>query len=202
MDRWWKRIRDGLDRKGWSVVEFERRTGIDRGRLYKYVTGEVDQPRGDAFARMSAALGVNEWWLRTGQGARSNHLPILGVIETGEAWTAETDDAERRYVDFDLEAEDYVALEVAGTSMAPAYRSGDLVICARKPAAAVGSAASNGRRLDCAVQVSGGPGYLKIVIAGKKPGLFTLRSYNPDCPDIVDVPLEWLAPVVWIKRSP
>ena len=202
MDRWWKRIRDELNRKGWSVVEFERRTGIDRGRLYKYVTGEVDQPRGDAFSRMSTALGVNEWWLRTGQGARSNRLPILGTVEAGETWTAHGAGGERNFVDFDLDAEDYVALEVSGTSMSPAYRNGDVVICAKRPNLAVLANEFNGiKRMDCAVQTVEGIGYLKIVMPGKRPGLFTLRSYNPDFADIEDVQLEWLAPVVWIKRS-
>lgn len=196
MDRWWKRVRDELNRKGWSVVEFERRTGIDRGRLYKYVTGEVDQPRGDAFARMSQAMGVNEWWLRTGQGARSNQLPLTGTVGPGEMWQPYTgSEPDRTHVDFDLGGEDHFAFTILGSSMAPAYRNGDIVLCVK-----CNPDFSGGKRVDCAVRTRDGIGYLKSVTQGKRAGLYTLRSYNSDFPDLDDVQLEWLAPVVWIRR--
>ena len=202
MQSWWKRVRDELDRKGWSVVEFERRTGIDKGRLYKYVTGEVVQPRGDAFARMSQALGVNEWWLRTGEGARSSRLPLIGVLSAGEAWEAIPEGGqEARYVDFELNG-DVFAIEVRGSSMSPAYRDGDVVICARRlkvdqrpfdPTSI--------RRRDCAVKTTAGHYYLKYVLPGRGDNTFTLRSYNPDNPDIENVSLEWIAPVAWVRRQ-
>jgi transcriptional regulator with XRE-family HTH domain len=203
MSSWWKRIRDELDRKGWSVVEFERRTGIDRGRLYKYVTGEVAQPRGDAFGRMAEALGVNEWWLRTGEGARSCRLPVIGRLSAGEEWLPlKEEDGEGRHIDFDLDKEDYFAIEVRGSSMAPAYRDGDIVICARhKEAECRTLDPALYRRRDCAVRTADGAGYLKFLIPGRQDGLFTLRSYNPDYPDIENVSLSLIAPVIWIRRG-
>ncbi len=201
MHAWGKRVRDELDRKGWSVVEFERRTGIDKGRLYKYVTGEVVQPRGDAFARMSQALGVTEWWLRTGEGARSSQLPVIGRLSHGDEWhpfapTA----AENGFVDFDLGRVDYFAIEVTGAAMAPAYRDGDVVICSRVD---LGEAreANRYRRRDCVVKTTEGKGYLRWVLPGRSDGSFTLRSYNSDHPDIENVSLAWVAPVVWIRRG-
>ncbi len=203
MHAWWKRVRDELDRKGWSVVEFERRTGIDKGRLYKYVTGEVMQPRGDAFARMSQALGVNEWWLRTGDGARSSRLPVIGRLSGGEEWLPLADTmVDGHYVDFDLMRAEYFAIEVVGSAMAPAYRDGDMVICSRHQAVELsGIDTPNARRRDCVVQTVSGQGYLKSVMLGRGNGLFTLRSYNPDFPDIEDVDLAWIAPVMWIRRG-
>lgn len=203
MHSWWKRVRDELDRKGWSVVEFERRTGIDKGRLYKYVTGEVVQPRGDAFARMSLALGVNEWWLRTGEGARSSRLPVIGRLSAGEQWVALGEGPqENKYVDFDLGSDDFFAIEVVGASMSPAYRNGDMVICARKHTVDPRSTdPAIFRRRDCAVKTVEGAGYLKYVLPGARDGVFTLRSYNPDFSDIENVPLLWIAPVVWIRRG-
>lgn len=204
MVAWWKRVRDELGRKGWSVVEFERRTGIDRGKLYKYVTGEVAQPRGDGFARMSTALGVNEWWLRTGEGVRSCRLPVIGQLSAGEEWLPlGTESGNGRYIDFDLDQEEYFAIEVRGASMSPAYRDGDMVICARRYETAGGRAVDSAlyRRRDCAVCTQDGLGYLKYVIPGKQDGLFTLRSYNPDYPDLENIPLRWIAPVIWIRRG-
>lgn len=203
MHSWWKRVRDELDRKGWSVVEFERRTGIDKGRLYKYVTGEVVQPRGDAFARMSQAFGVNEWWLRTGDGARSSRLPVIGRLSAGDEWIAIPETvAEAKFLDFDLGSDDFFAIEVHGASMSPAYRDGDMVICSRKQIADLRNVdPAQFRRRDCAVKTATGAGYLKYIIPGRGDGVYTLRSYNPDYPDIENVSLQWVAPVVWIRRG-
>ena len=203
MNSWWKRVRDELDRKGWSVVELERRTGIDKGRLYKYVTGEVAQPRGDAFSRMSQAFGVNEWWLRTGEGTRSCQLPVIGRLSAGEEWIPLPDGAPGgQHVDFDLGREDFFAIEVHGVSMSPAYRDGDMVICSRHQLTEFRSGdLAKFRRRDCAVKTASGMGYLKFIIPGRADGLFTLRSYNPDYPDIENVALQWIAPVVWIRRG-
>lgn len=200
MNTWWKRVRDELDRKGWTVLELERRTGIDKGRLHKYVTGEVAQPRGDAFARMSNALGVNEWWLRTGEGVHSSRLPIIGCLSAGEQWIPFAEnEAGTRFIDFDIGPGVYFAIEVSGTSMSPVYRDGDTIIClrdVRMPDPALL------RRRDCAVKTKDGDGYFKCVIPGRSEGFFTLRSYNPDYPDIENVALEWVAPVAWIRRAP
>ncbi len=205
MHSWRKRVREELDRKGWSVVELERRTGIDKGRLYKYVTGDVAQPRGDSFARMSQAFGVNEWWLRTGDGARSSRLPVIGRLSAGEEWVPLSDGsaADAGFVDFDLGCEDFFAIEGCGASMAPAYRDGDVVICSRRQASDFRNLdPSQFRRRDCAVRTAEGAGYLKYVIPGRAEGSFTLRSYNPDYPDMENIVLQWVAPVVWIRRGP
>ncbi|MEI7608308.1 MAG: S24 family peptidase [Rhodospirillaceae bacterium] len=203
MYAWWKRVRDELDRKGWSVVELERRTGIDKGRLYKYVTGEVSQPRGDAFARMAQAFSVNEWWLRTGDGARSSRLQVIGRLSAGEEWTTLQETvADAKYIDFDLGREDFFAIEVQGASMSPAYRDGDIVICSRRQISDLRNVdPAQFRRRDCAVKTADGRGFLKNVIPGRSEGVFTLRSYNPDYPDIENAALQWIAPVVWIRRS-
>ncbi len=200
---WWKRIRDELDRQRWTVVEFERRTGIDRGRLYKYVTGEVDQPRGDALTRMAEALGVNEWWLRTGRGARSNRLTVIGRMSGQETWTLlDQDGGEVSFVDFELGSGDFVTLEINGSSMAPVYRNGDMVICRRFYVDRLDvQQIDRFRRLDCAVMTEDGRGLFKYLIPNERTGRFTLRSYNPDLPDFEDVALAWIAPVAWIKRS-
>ena len=203
MHSWWKRVRDELDRIGWSVVEFERRTGIDKGRLYKYVTGEVAQPRGDAFARMSQALGVNEWWLRTGHGIRSCRLPIIGRVSAGEEWIdVNQGNTDKHCIDFDLGGDEQFAIEVLGTSMAPVYRHGDVVVCSQQRVADVRATdQAVFCRRDCAVKTASGSGYLKYVVPGRQDGVFTLRSYNPDYPDIENVALLWIAPVVWIRRG-
>jgi len=200
MTTWWKRLRDELDRRGWSVVEFERRTGIDKSKLYKYVTGEVSQPRGDAFELMSLALEVNETWLRTGRGMRSAHLPLFGKVGAGECWTQI--ECKEKTVSFELEHDEYIALQVSGSSMAPVFRNGDIVLCSLAWGRQLMKKAPNPwPRMECAVKLTAKEGVLKYVVPGSKAGVYTLRSYNPDYPDLIDVEVEWIAPVVWIKRT-
>ena len=110
--------------------------------------------------------------------------------------------ADAKYIDFDLGREDFFAIEVQGASMSPAYRDGDIVICSRRQISDLRNVdPAQFRRRDCAVKTADGRGFLKNVIPGRSEGVFTLRSYNPDYPDIENAALQWIAPVVWIRRN-
>lgn len=202
---WWKRVRDEIDRRGWSIVEFERRTGIDRGRLYKYVTGEVSQPRGDSFTRMAEALNVNEWWLRTGEGARSRTLPLLGHVN-GQAMVALADrgaDGRRgdQFFDFDLGPGEHFALEVRIKEGGQPYREGDLIICRKLTQGESIAVSSASRPRDCAVALTESDVVLRYVLPGRREGAVNLRAFSPEVPDREDVVPLWIAPVVWIRRK-
>jgi len=55
---------------------------------------------------------------------------------------------------------------------------------------------------DCVVRMRAGDGYIKHLLDGARPGTFTLRSVsNPIAKDIKNVPIDWAAPIVWIKRG-
>lgn len=205
MQLWWKRVRDEIDRRGWSIVEFERQTGIDRGRLYKYVVGEVSQPRGDAFARMAEALDVNEWWLRTGEGARTRKLPLLGHVAGDASVTLSDRNGEARsatgFLDFDLGAGEHFVLEVRCREMAPVYRDGDLIICRKLTAGEPIAPAGETRPRDCVVALGENQTVLRYLTPGRREGTVKLRAFNPEVADRDDVAPLWVAPVVWIRRK-
>jgi phage repressor protein C with HTH and peptisase S24 domain len=88
-----------------------------------------------------------------------------------------------------------VAVQVEGESMLPAYRDQDILFYTRDGAddwtRHVGD--------ECVVQVTDGRVYVKVLRRGSKKGHATLSSYN--AVDIEDVPLDWAAPILWVKRA-
>ena len=48
MEHWSKRLWRALSWKGWSQRELARRAEIDEQKVFKYLQGKVDQPRGDS----------------------------------------------------------------------------------------------------------------------------------------------------------
>lgn len=201
MDTWYQRVNRLLARRGWSQAELARRANEDEQRLYKWLQGRVAQPRGDAILRLAKALGVSPIWLQHGVGSVYSTLPVVGYVSAGEAWVPFSDHAVGNGYDevsFTLEEdEDLIAIEVRGTSMSPVYRPGDRIICNRQSGNNIHAALGR----DCVVLTASGDGYLKRLARGTQPGSFTLRSYNPDFPDLEDVQVDWVAPVAWIKRG-
>lgn len=82
------------------------------------------------------------------------------------------------------------ALEVVGDSMLPRYSDGDLIYISRK---------HDGMSDEyygeyCAVRLTTGETYVKILARGSRPGYVTLRSLN--AADIEDVEIDWATPVL------
>ena len=71
MRPWAKRLNDAFEQSGWSKAEFARRTGVNYDSLNKYLTGKVEQPRGDSLPRLAKSLGVSGLWLREGVGPKA-----------------------------------------------------------------------------------------------------------------------------------
>lgn len=140
-----------LKERNWSVPDLARQMGAgeDRAlidRLYKYTSGEVDNPRGQAMEQMARALGVTEIQLRTGRngaaaavetnfrpppeilGARD--LPVYAAVEGGRGqMVVSTDPIElvpRPW--YMREVRDGYAVLVVGDSMEPAFEPGQMAI--------------------------------------------------------------------------
>lgn len=68
--KWDARLRAALEELGWSTAELARRMGHDdqafRDRLYKYVRGNVKNPRGEMLEEIAAVVGKSAQWLRYG----------------------------------------------------------------------------------------------------------------------------------------
>lgn len=123
---------------------------------------------------------------------RGRRVPIVGYVgggaevyyPDGEAWPIDE-------VEVPGAGEDAEAVILRGDSMAPAYRDRDLIVYRR--------ATASPRDLlgeECVVRVADGRTFIKTLMPGSAPALFTLVSHNPTMPPIVDVPIDWAVPVV------
>lgn len=84
------------------------------------------------------------------------------------------------------------ALEVVGDSMLPRYSSGDIVYISRE----VDGVLDEFINEYCAVRLTTGETYLKILARGTRPGFYTLRSLN--AADMEDVEVKWATPIVFV----
>ena len=70
MEPWALRLKEALDDKGWSKAELARQSGVSKDNVYKYLAGEVKQPRGRERDDLADALDVNRLWLREKVGPK------------------------------------------------------------------------------------------------------------------------------------
>lgn len=56
------RLREALDRAGKKQIDLVRETGLNRGTISRYLSGEVE-PRQEAAIKIARALDVSEMWL-------------------------------------------------------------------------------------------------------------------------------------------
>ena len=198
MDHWSKRLWKALSWKGWSQRELARRAGLDEQKVYKYLQGKVDQPRGDTLLRLADTLGVTESWLRYEVGPAVTNIPVVGRLASGESFVP-FDDAPMgggyEELEFNLVDPDPIAVEVRGESMLPVYRPGDYLICSRRRGANMQEALNK----DCVVRTSENEGYIKKLVQGSRANTYTLVSYN--AAPIENQKLLWAAPIVWVKRA-
>ena len=90
---------------------------------------------------------------------------------------------------------DIEALEVIGDSMLPRYSSGDVVYIQRT----IDGVLPNYIGEFCAVRLTTGETYLKLLARGSQTNSFTLISLNSA--DIEDVRLEWATPILFVLPS-
>ncbi|MBN1960825.1 MAG: helix-turn-helix domain-containing protein [Deltaproteobacteria bacterium] len=119
-------------------------------------------------------------------------VPLVGYVGAGEKVLNFDDGELERIEPPPLEAS---VLRVRGDSMWPVYREGDLLFFI--PTDTFDPQACLYR--DCILQLVDGLTYVKRIIPGPDPTLFTLTSYRG--PEIIGVQIRWASPVLWIKRA-
>ena len=67
MRNWHTRLNETLKAKGWCAAELQRRSGLPYESIKKWQAGDVDNPTGNVLKVLADALGVDEFWLMTGQ---------------------------------------------------------------------------------------------------------------------------------------
>lgn len=169
-------------RAGFSQEKLGKLLHSGRSTVTKLERGEI--PMSDRWLeKLAAVLDCNPLDIL------GDEVPIVGKIGAGGSIVFEDiGPAEmiRRPPDT---VGDLVGLEVCGESMLPKFDPGDIVYISRDrdgvDPADIGAI--------CACRLIGGETFLKQLRKGSREGLFTLRSYNAE--DMDDVELEWATPI-------
>lgn len=140
-------------------------------------------------------LNVSLEQLVFGVEDRPIEIPVVGIVSAGDGWL-NPDETNHDPIEFRLNGQGMIAIEIRGDSMYPAYRNGDFLVCTKHE----GPHLDNLVGLDCAILTRDGQGYVKKLLRGAKKNRYNLKSYNLAYEDIIDVEVAWAAPVQWIKR--
>jgi repressor LexA len=196
-DRLRKAVHDLKASSGMAVTELSKRAGMDRSYLPGLIAeGSKVTPTITAFLAICEVCDVSPTKILGLDEQSKITIPTIGIASATEEWAPV--EGVRDELEFNIQGFDLVGVEVRGSAMAPVYRDQDYLICQRRG----GRFAQNLIGSDCLVLTKAGKRYLKILHKGTKPGHFTLRSYNPAARDDVEnVALEWVAPVLWIRRG-
>lgn len=120
-------------------------------------------------------------------------VPVKGYIGAGAVVEA-VDAGDMDEIEAPADADPRtVAAIVRGDSMLPVYDDGTVLYWSRllAPDAMVNR--------KCVVQLVNGRIYVKVLRNGTRPGMWTLQSINIAVSDMVDVHVEWAAPIDWVK---
>lgn len=145
--------------------------------------------------RLSVPLGISLQAFLADEGVPT--VPLVGYVgaNPAEEIVFEDQGGELGTVEAPPGAHDGMAVEVRGNSMAPRFFDGDRVFYSRTrgldPRAFLNK--------DCVVRLRDGRTVLKRVERGSRRGVFSLRSYNPAMETMPDAPVEWIAPVTWVR---
>ncbi len=126
----------------------------------------------------------------------AEQVPLLGEVGAGGSVSYFKDDHDPAFAPRPpLAPGPLMALLVKGESMLPKYEPGDVVYVRRDHDGVL--PAYLGRY--CAVHLSDGGTYLKILSPGTEPGRYTLRSLN--AADMENCEVTWAAPVLFTMQA-
>lgn len=172
----------GFTRRSLSIAAGLSQTGV------RDVLERTDNPGIGTLHRIAEALQVP---VESINGSAT--VPLEGEIGAGGLIAYFKEDAEARFVPRPpLAPGPLMALCVSGESMLPKYEAGDIIYIRRDHEGVLPEYL--GRY--CAVHVTDGGTYLKILAPGSAPGRFTLRSLN--AADMENVEVVWAAPVLFV----
>lgn len=147
----------------------------------------------EAAIRYARAFRVSVDWLLTGRGAMraaQRGVEVQGFVGAGAAVSPlDTGSFDEVVPPFSV-PDDAIAFRVRGDSMYPAYRDGGHVIV--RPVADPKDALF----ARAVVTLEDGSRYVKELLPGSRPGLFTLVSFLPGVAPISDVKLTHAAKVL------
>jgi phage repressor protein C with HTH and peptisase S24 domain len=201
----WRAIDAVAERRGLSASGLARAAGLDPTTFNKSKRQAPDgKPRWPSTESVTRALNAAETgWeefaalLAGKSGATGKAIPIVGMARAGadgffdeQGFPVGADETVRFP---DLGEDRVYALEIAGDSMEPSYRAGDIVVV--QPGAAV-------RRGDRIVVRTGAGEVMAKVLGRRNEQTIELISLNPDHPprELSTADIDWIARIVWASQ--
>ena len=201
----WRAIDALAARKGMTASGLARAAGLDPTTFNKSKRqapdGKARWPSTESIARALAAAETN--WdefaalLAGRSGASGRAIPIVGMARAGADGFFDENGfpigADETVHFPDLGEDRVYALEIAGDSMEPMYRAGDVVIV--QPGAAV-------RRGDRVVVRTRAGAVMAKVLGRKNDQTIELTSLNPAHKprELAAADIEWIARIVWASQ--
>ncbi|WP_375637106.1 S24 family peptidase [Bartonella sp. AP152HLJHH] len=185
-------LQSALSEAGLSQSELSRQLTASLGRsIDRAAVNKMLKETRDISAR--ELLEISKL---TGASIPPNHLvPLIGSVGVGGEIIA-IDSGCLEEVEAPPSApKGTVAVRVVGDSMFPAIEEGSLLFYSYHlpPEDLI-----NNRAI---IKTKCGKVYIKVLRLGKEKGKWVLSSINGKYADIVDVELEWCAPIDWIKPA-
>lgn len=183
-----ERIEREMASKGFSRRSLSSAAGLSQTAV-RDVLERTENPGIGTLFRIAEALEIP-----VEQITGAERVPLAGQIGAGGLVAFFKDDAEVEFIPRPpLAPGALMAFVVAGDSMLPKYEPGDVVFIRRDHDGVL--PAYLGRY--CAVHLTDGGTYLKVLAPGTEAGRFTLRSLN--AADMDNVEVVWAAPVLYVK---
>jgi phage repressor protein C with HTH and peptisase S24 domain len=181
-------VREAMERKGVKAKRLSKDARLGETAV-RDLMEKVDDPRVGTLIKIADALEMPVSSLFGGK------VPVLGKIGAGGSILFE-ESTDPELVDRPPGAAGrLMALKVAGDSMFPVYRDGDVVYVGREHEGVLPEYLGE----ECAIHTAEGGTFLKILTPGTEAGRYTLRSFN--APDMENVEVVWASRVEFVMRS-
>lgn len=182
-------LRAILKETGWTQTDLATRLETTQATVSRWLKGsEPEGHRRDAIVELYRSVATPE----DGNFSEGeNTVRLIGYIGAGQAIYPLDDGADEK-VEAPKDAKpSTVAAKIRGDSMLPVFHENWLIYWSRH------LPPEEMQNQLCVVQLADGRLLVKTLRRGSDDGLWTLTSFNAS--DIIDVPVEWAAPIDWIK---
>lgn len=192
MDTIRQALKREMEKKGWKPKPLAVQAGLGETAVRDILKPESQDVRVGTLRQIANVLDCR---LEDLLGAP--RVPVAGFIGAGGTVIFEDMGIEDTVLRPPAISGDLIALEVRGESMLPKFDPGDIIYIQRQHDGVLPEYLGE----YCAVRLQGGETYLKKLMAGSRPGVFTLVSLN--AADMVDVEVKWATPVLFVmpRRS-
>ena len=188
-----------MEATGLDATNLARRAKVAPSTLTRFLNGDVKHSLSlKTLTKLSQASGVP---LPSSIVASSEveTVPIVGYVGAGYKFYPFDDallgDGLEQVPAPPGSDANLVAVGVKGSSMIPSFAEGDLLFYTRD----AGFDRDECLYQECVVKLVAGEIYVKVIKPGRTPHTFNLESFN--AAPIMDVEIEWAAPVLHIDRT-